>query len=207
MPNLLNEFDFFRLLREGKLCMKIILRPTLNIVSEIVSKVLWSWIRLKILVDKKMVNINRRYRFEYWSRRLQGLGDGTNFYGRVVIYNPQNVTVGANSTLNEGVIIIAKTEGIQIGNHVRISANVLIAGTGLDTEKWSVPYSHVSKPVDIEDGVWIGSGAQIMPGIRLGRQCVVAAGAVVTRDVEPSTIVAGIPAGIVGRIGDTNKTE
>ncbi len=187
--------------------MKIILRPILKIVAEIVSKVLWSWIRLKILVDKKMVNINRRYRFEYWRRRLQGLGDGTNFYGRVVIYNPQNVTVGANSTLNEGVIIIAKTEGIHIGNHVRISANVLIAGTGLDTDNWSVPYKHVSKPVDIEDGVWIGSGAQIMPGIRLGRQCVVAAGAVVTRDVEPSTIVAGVPARIVSKAGDANKSE
>lgn len=187
--------------------MKIILRPILKIVAEIVSKVLWSWIQLKIFVDKKMVNINRRYRFEYWSRRLQGLGDGTNFYGRIIIYNPQNVTVGANSTLNEGVIIIAKTEAIRIGDYVRISANVLITGTGLDTKKWSVPYSHISKPVDIEDGVWIGSGAQIMPGIRLGSQCVVAAGAVITRDVAPFTIVAGVPAQIVGEVGESNKSE
>jgi acetyltransferase-like isoleucine patch superfamily enzyme len=49
-------------------------------------------------------------------------------------------------------------------------------------------------PVVIEDGVWIGEGACILPGVRIGRHAIVGANAVVTRDVPPYTIVGGVPA-------------
>jgi maltose O-acetyltransferase len=55
----------------------------------------------------------------------------------------------------------------------------------------------VYRPIWIEDGVWIGSRATILPGVRLGRGSVVAAGAVVTRDVLPNTMVGGVPARLV----------
>lgn len=51
-----------------------------------------------------------------------------------------------------------------------------------------------SKPITVEDFVWIGANATVLPGVTIGRGSVVAAGAVVTRDVEPYTLVAGVPA-------------
>jgi acetyltransferase-like isoleucine patch superfamily enzyme len=54
----------------------------------------------------------------------------------------------------------------------------------------------------IEDDVWIGHGATVLKGVRIGRGAVVAAGAVVTRNVEPYTVVGGVPARLIGRRGE-----
>lgn len=57
-----------------------------------------------------------------------------------------------------------------------------------------------SKPVVVEEGAWIGLAAIILPGVRLGRGCVVQAGAVVASDVAPNTFVAGNPATVVDEL-------
>ena len=54
-----------------------------------------------------------------------------------------------------------------------------------------------TKPVVIGDDVWIGANAVILPGVTIGRHCVVAAGAVVTKDVPDNTVVAGVPAKVI----------
>ena len=59
-------------------------------------------------------------------------------------------------------------------------------------------------PVVIEDDVWIGAGAIVLPGVTVGRGSIVAAGAVVTRSIEPHTIVAGVPARQIGQIPETD---
>lgn len=55
-------------------------------------------------------------------------------------------------------------------------------------------------PIVIEDGVWIGAAAIILGGVTLGRGCVVAAGAVVTKNVDPDTLVAGVPAKVIRKL-------
>jgi acetyltransferase-like isoleucine patch superfamily enzyme len=60
----------------------------------------------------------------------------------------------------------------------------------------------VFRPICIEDGVWIGSRAVILPGVRIGRGAVVGAGAVVTRDVPAHALVAGIPAKTIRDLND-----
>jgi acetyltransferase-like isoleucine patch superfamily enzyme len=57
--------------------------------------------------------------------------------------------------------------------------------------------SVVARPVVVEDGAWIGMAALILPGVRIGAGAVVSAGAVVTSDVPPDTLVAGNPAAVV----------
>jgi acetyltransferase-like isoleucine patch superfamily enzyme len=57
-------------------------------------------------------------------------------------------------------------------------------------------HTAIAKPIVIEDDVWIGTHAVILPGVRIGRGAVVAAGAIVTRDVPAGVIVAGVPARI-----------
>ena len=60
--------------------------------------------------------------------------------------------------------------------------------------------STISKPVKIGDRVWIGIAATILPGVTIGENSIVAAGAVVTKDVPPNTIVAGNPAKVVKKL-------
>ena len=81
---------------------------------------------------------------------------------------------------------------LHIGAHVSISpeVTVLTASHGVNDPQFRVEV----RPVVMEDHVWIGTRAMIMPGVTLGRGSVVAAGAVVTRSVPPLTVVAGVPA-------------
>jgi galactoside O-acetyltransferase len=55
-------------------------------------------------------------------------------------------------------------------------------------------------PIEIEDDVWIGAGAIVLPGVTVGRGAVIGAGAVVTRSVEALSIVAGVPAREIGKV-------
>lgn len=82
--------------------------------------------------------------------------------------------------------------GIEIGKNVSISPNVRIITAQHEIN--SVDFKYISKKVEIGDYVWIGTGAMIMPGIKLGKGSVVAAGSVVTKNVEPYTVVGGVPA-------------
>jgi maltose O-acetyltransferase len=81
---------------------------------------------------------------------------------------------------------------LKIGAHVSISPDVTIltATHGVNDPTFFVRH----RPVVIEDNVWIGTRSMILPGVTLGRGSVVAAGAVVTRDVGPLEVVAGVPA-------------
>ncbi|OBH56561.1 hypothetical protein A5686_00355 [Mycobacterium sp. E2479] len=93
-------------------------------------------------------------------------------------------------------------ELVSIGNHVTISHRCIITAhmdSPSDTPvKDFLPMG--AKPVIIEDGAWICIGATILPGVTVGENAVVAAGAVVSRDVPANTVVAGIPARHVKRL-------
>jgi maltose O-acetyltransferase len=103
--------------------------------------------------------------------------------------------LGAYSRINRDCCLDARGP-LQIGDNVSVSPQVVILTA---SHRWDDPKFRVeSRPVVIEDHVWIGTRATVLPGVTLGRGCVVAAGAVVTRDVAPLTIVAGIPARPVG---------
>jgi maltose O-acetyltransferase len=103
--------------------------------------------------------------------------------------------LGAYSRINRGCCLDVRG-GLDIGDNVSISPEVMIltASHRVDDPEFRVE----NRPVVIEDHVWIGSRATVLPGVTLGRGCVVAASAVVTRNVPPLAIVAGIPAREVG---------
>lgn len=83
--------------------------------------------------------------------------------------------------------------GITIGDGSLIGHNVVLATINHDLSPFKNRENHYA-PIVIEDNVWIGSNATILPGITIGRWAVVAAGAVVTKDVEAYTVVGGVPA-------------
>ncbi len=140
----------------------------------------------------------------WWYRRVLGVqiaktaGVHLNCY--IWFYGPGQIrrdgfTIGAYSRINRNCCLDARGP-LRIGDNVSISPEVTIltAFHRMDDPKFRVE----SRPVVIEDHVWVGSRATILSGVRLGRGSVVAAGAVVTRDVEPLQIVGGVPARPIG---------
>jgi maltose O-acetyltransferase len=105
--------------------------------------------------------------------------------------------VGKNSRLN-GVHIFAG-ELVEIGDNVRIAPYTIILDSDFHdiTDHFS---DGTSKPVKIEDNVWIATRATLLKGVQIGRGSVVAAGAVVTKDVPPYTVVGGVPAVVIKQI-------
>ncbi|RZK02633.1 MAG: acyltransferase, partial [Flavobacterium sp.] len=107
----------------------------------------------------------------------------------------KNLSVGEDCSLNSFIHIWAGKSGVKIGNRVMIASHVAITSLTHDySSKNMKTEPPVDKPIIIENDVWIGSHAVIMPGITIGEGAVVGAGSVVTKNVEPYTIVIGNPA-------------
>lgn len=130
----------------------------------------------------------------YIGNLVKSCGPDLKVYGAVKIYYAHHIAIGKNCTLNHGVFLNGRG-GLTIGDNVRISPYVILETGYLDTEAESAGLSsHQSKPIVIQDGAWIASGARILAGVTIGKNAVVAAGAVVTKDVPDNAVVKGIPA-------------
>jgi acetyltransferase-like isoleucine patch superfamily enzyme len=116
----------------------------------------------------------------------------------VVIYEPGRLELGHTIDIGEFTHIRANG-GVRIGDRVLIAARVTITSR---THPVPLPRAHVNEDsaIVIEDDVWLGAGAIVLPGVTIGRGAIVAAGAVVTKSVEPFTVVAGVPARPIGTI-------
>lgn len=106
----------------------------------------------------------------------------------------KKVVIGNDSVINQGCLLYT-TGGLVIGEHVSISSGVwLVTGTH-DIHHPHFPDYY--KPIVIQNYVWIGMRATILGGVTIGEGSVVMAGAVVTRDVPPYSVVGGVPARVV----------
>lgn len=106
-----------------------------------------------------------------------------------------NIHIGPDSFLGHECLLVAAGAPIFIGASVDIGPRVYI-GTGsheIDMLGQHSAGRGTSAPVVIEDGVWVGAGSIILPGVRVGRKTVIAAGSVVTRDVPEFSLAAGVP--------------
>ena len=108
------------------------------------------------------------------------IGDHTRIGLHNTIIGP--VDIGSHVNLAQGITVTAL-------NHNFSDANKRIDEQGVSTS-----------PVTIEDDVWVGANAVILPGVTIGEHCVVAAGAIVTKDVPPHSLVAGVPAKVIKNI-------
>jgi acetyltransferase-like isoleucine patch superfamily enzyme len=126
------------------------------------------------------------------------MGRGCEICQHVAIHAPQCIFLGKGVKVNDGVIL-QPCEGatIRIGNEVTLSFCAMVLTGGLDLGSLHAERSHQAAAVVIEDYAWIGARAVILAGVTVGQGAVVAAGAVVTRDVAPHTLVAGVPARLV----------
>jgi len=102
-----------------------------------------------------------------------------------------NIEIGDHTSIAQYACIGAKSK-ITIGDYVRISRGVVIETAGLDLSQ-PPPYKHNSSPITIADGVWIASDAIILPGVTIGENAIIGAGAVISKDVAPYSVVVGQP--------------
>lgn len=139
-----------------------------------------------------------RFSVRFWLLQLKGFmcfGRRVGVLGDFIVVNPQRVSVGRDLGINHGVFILGHT-GIEIGDGVVLSARCMLLDGGLDVTKFidqEFP-AHVGGAIKIGNGVWVGAGAIILPGVTIGEKAIVGAGSVVTKDVPDFAVVAGNPA-------------
>jgi len=113
------------------------------------------------------------------------------------IRDPRNIQMGKLVNVNQNCMFDSRGGTITIGDYVDIAPEVNI--WTLQHDPQDSRFATSGGPVMVEDFVWIGNRAIVLPNVKLGRGCVVAAGAVVTKDVQPWTIVGGVPARPIGK--------
>lgn len=140
------------------------------------------------------VPIHHFRRFFY---RLAGIqiGSGSTIHMHTRFYNPCKIKIGEDSIIGEDAVLDGRGK-LTIGNHVDIASEVMIYNCKHSIQDES--FAPVCGEVIIEDYVFIGPRAIILPGVKIGRGAVVAAGAVVTKDVSDGAIVGGVPAQKIG---------
>lgn len=129
------------------------------------------------------------------------------------VYNFRNmphsgIKIGRDGLISEFTVIRGQG-GVTIGDRVYTSPFTQIVAVNHVFDDPTRPFIEqgiTAQGIVIEDDVWIGSGAIITDGVRIGKGAVIAAGAVVTQDVPPHTLVAGVPARVIKEIG-TNGTD
>lgn len=139
--------------------------------------------------------------FNFVKYKILGLYGFYIFRKRVTVYGAftagyrEKIFIGANCRINEGVYIAARNR-VTLGNNVVLSVGVMILDSGLDMNLVANGdlTAHHESFVVIEDNVWVGARAILLPGVVVGKNSVIAAGSVVTKNVLSNTLVAGNPA-------------
>jgi acetyltransferase-like isoleucine patch superfamily enzyme len=135
--------------------------------------------------------------FRRFFYRLAGIkiGKGSTIHTGARFYDPKNISVGTDTIIGEKVVLDGRDK-LMIGSHVDIASEVMIYNSEHNINDEF--FSPINGKVVIEDYVFIGPRAIVLPGVTIGRGAVVGAGAVVSKDVPPFAIVGGVPAKIIG---------
>ncbi|MDO4930599.1 MAG: DapH/DapD/GlmU-related protein [Bacteroidales bacterium] len=123
------------------------------------------------------------------------IGEGSRIMSPVTVVRAKNVHIGRNVVIMNNALFMAAGD-ITIEDDVRVAANAQLISNNHDLYDRDIL---TCKPVVLKRNCWIGAGASILPGVTVGENAVVGAGAVVTKDVEPNTVVGGNPARLIKR--------
>jgi acetyltransferase-like isoleucine patch superfamily enzyme len=153
--------------------------------------------------------IRRRTRIDVLPFNPFSLGEGSTIEDFSTINNGVGaVIIGNNSRIGIGNVVIGP---VTVGNNVILAQNIVISGLNHGYEDIDLPIHKQpvsTTPIFIEDDSWIGANVVVTAGVTIGKHCVVAAGAVVTKDIPPFSIAVGNPARVIKQYNkQTGKWE
>ena len=155
------------------------------------------------------MELNNQYHTPEEIREIMGRLTGRKIDDKFRMFPPfytdfgKNIKIGRDVFINSGCHF-QDQGGIEIGDGALIGHNVVLATINHDLNPSMNRVNHYA-PIKIGKHVWIGSNATVLQGVTIGDWSVVAAGAVVTRDVPPMTVVGGVPAKILKTISENDK--
>jgi maltose O-acetyltransferase len=136
---------------------------------------------------------------------LGSIGEGTVIRPPLQVDYGANIRVGARTFVNVGLVAL-DVAPITVGDHVQIGPNVqLLTPTHPIEPELRRAGWEAARPITIGDDVWLGGGVIVLPGVRIGDNTVVGAGAVVTRDLPADVVAAGNPARILRAVQEPRK--
>lgn len=148
---------------------------------------------IMVAFARRLLNVMGEAQAKNIASQLGSCGRNLKLFYPLCVYGAANITVGDDVSIGAFTHIWGNG-GLYIGNRVMIASNNAITTLTHDHSAETPKETLVQRPIIIQDDVWIGTHSTILPGVTLGRGCVVGAGAVVTHDVEPYAIVTGVPA-------------
>jgi acetyltransferase-like isoleucine patch superfamily enzyme len=128
----------------------------------------------------------------FYSKLIGKIGQQNSFLMGLELRAPKNIIIGNNNIINRKVLLDGRGGKLIIGNNVNIAQEVVI--WTLSHDPHDDYFIDKGLPVIIEDYAWIGHRAVIMPGVKIGYGAVIAACSLVNKNVEPMSIVGGVPA-------------
>lgn len=131
------------------------------------------------------------------------------FRDNVTVWFPEGVSVGSGSMVGENCFLDG-FGGLRIGRNVLIAHNSSLIAEDHGYATRRIPIRRQPKtpgPIVVEDDVWIGCGVRVLKGVTIGQGAIIAAGAVVTKDVPPFAIVGGIPGRVLAMRPDDSEAE
>ncbi|SJN55343.1 sugar O-acetyltransferase [Vibrio ruber] len=140
----------------------------------------------------------------YVAKLLKHVGENTVVCPPFLCEYGKSISIGSNTYINMGATMLDNAP-IKIGNHVLIGPNAqFYTPTHSLDHQQRKNWEFQCLPIIVEDDVWIGGNVVICQGVTIGARSVVAAGAVVTKDVAPDTLVGGVPAQFIKALDNNN---
>lgn len=173
--------------------------------------------------DSELIAARRRARLlvsafnattdDHWDERTRIIKELIPESGQCVFIEPpffcdygSNIRLGDTVFFNFGCVILDSGPPVIIGSHVMFGPAVQIyAATHPMNATMRRKGLEFGKPVEIGDDVWVGGGAIICPGVKIGARAVIGAGSVVTRDIPPNVFAAGNPCRVVREITENSS--
>lgn len=167
-----------------------------EVVEKVINRIKNIWLEL-IVYKLHLTGCIPSHSYRRFIYRIAGvkIGKGSTIHMKARFYDPRNIEIGEDTIIGEGAVLDGRAK-LSIGSHIDIASEVMIYNSQHDINDENFAAKDAS--VVIEDYVFIGPRSIILPGVTIGKGAIVAAAAVVTKDVPPYAIVGGVPAKIIG---------
>ena len=136
------------------------------------------------------------FRQQIWARTIRSMGADSRILPGAVIHGRENLSIGRSVTIGEYCHMWANG-GLTIGDDSLIAAHCTLTTLSHNADGQKYRETTFNAPIKIGTNVWLGYGVVVMPGVSIGDNAIIGAGAVVTKDVPPNAVAVGVPARVV----------